>query len=161
MSMFLSNEPAEKREYQNHPQGVAEAVCVDAFTREIVKDGETKTKLVLVFETDKKMDANAEGVQKNFCIWDWNNVPQSILNENGNLHKRLNQWGIDFSGGFNALEDFEAAVLNRPATLTIVHGTGENGTVYDNIAACLPVDGDGFQPTGAYTRQKDRDVDPY
>lgn len=159
--MFLSNEVAEKREFQKHPQGGTEAVCVDVFTREVTKDGEAKQKLVLVFETDKQMEANAEGVQKNFCIWDWSNIPQSILNENGNLHKRLKQWGVEFDSGFEKLEDFETAVMNRPASLTIVHNSGDDGTVYDNIAACLPVDGEGFQPTGEYTRQKDRDANPY
>ncbi len=154
--MFISNEVAEKREYQNHPQGGAEAVCVDAFTREITKDGETKDKLVLVFETDKLMEANDDGVQKNFCVWDWANIPQSILNENSSLHKRLKMWGVGFDGGFDTLEDFEKAVLNRPATLTIIHNAGESGTVYDNIAACLPVEGEGMKPTGAYIRQKDR-----
>ena len=75
--------------------------------------------------------------------------------------RRFYLWARSRGRAVGTLEDFEAAVLNRPATLTIVHGTGENGTVYDNIAACLPVDGEGFQPTGAYTRQKDRDADPY
>ena len=40
----------------------------------------------------------------------------------------------------------DEAVYWSDSTGTIVHGTGENGTVYDNIAACLPVAGEGFQP---------------
>ena len=56
----------------------------------------------------------------------------------------------------------EQAVLHRPASLMIVHNTAENGKVYDNIAACLPVEGgSGMAPTGAYTRQADRDKAPY
>ena len=159
--MFLSNEEKE-REFQKHPQGAAQAVCVDVFTREVTKNGETKDKIVLVFETDAKMEPSDDGTVRNFAIWDWNNVPQSITNENGGLHKRLKQWGVEFSDGFDTFEAFEQAVLHRPASLMIVHNTAENGKVYDNIAACLPVEGGGgMAPTGAYTRQADRDKAPY
>jgi hypothetical protein len=95
-------------------------------------------------------------VQRNFCLWDWFNLPQSLYYDNGALHKRVKQWGVPWKD-YDSIEEFEQEVLGRPASLTIVHNTGESGETYDNIAACLPVEGAGFKATGGYTRQKDRD----
>lgn len=142
--MFLNaTETSAKAEFKPHPKGMAKGVCVEvvthnkktgeAFTKEV--NGEMKQRIILVFQTDKTTE-NADGEKVRCVYWDWHNVPQSIANESGSLHKRLKGWEVEIKD-FNTKEDFEKAVVGRSATLMFTHNEA-NGKTYSNLDACAP-----------------------
>lgn len=147
--MFLNaTESSVKTDFEIHPKGVANGVCVEVvthnkktgepFTKQTA-DGETKNRIILVFQTDKTA-TKEDGSKVNCVYWDWHNVPQSISNENGSLHKRLRDWEVEIKD-FKTKEDFEAAVVGRPATLVFTHNVSEkNGKTYSNMTSCTPID---------------------
>ncbi len=145
--MFLNaTESAAKADFEIHPKGVANGVCVEVVTHNkktgepftnTTADGEIKQRVILVFQTNKTTE-NADGEKVNCVFWDWHNVPQSIANENSSLHKRLKGWEVDIED-FATKEAFEDAVIGRPCLLMFSHNTSE-GTTYANIEACTPIE---------------------
>jgi hypothetical protein len=147
--MFLNaTESAAKADFEIHPKGVANGVCVEVvthnkktgepFTKQ-ADDGQIKQRIILVFQTNKTTE-NADGEKVNCVFWDWHNVPQSIANENSTLHKRLKEWEVPIQD-FNTKEDFESAVVGRPATLMFSHNTSEtNKKTYSNLTGIAPIE---------------------
>jgi hypothetical protein len=146
--MFLNaTESAAKADFEIHPKGVANGVCVEVVTHN-KKTGEPftnktddgiKQRVILVFQTNKTTE-NADGEKVNCVYWDWHNVPQSIANENSSLHKRLKEWEVPIQD-FNTKEEFEAAVVGRPATMMFSHNKSEkNSKTYSNLTACAPLE---------------------
>ena len=147
--MFLNaTESAAKADFEIHPKGVANGVCVEVVTHNKktgepftnkTADGEIKQRVILVFQTNKTTE-NADGEKVNCVFWDWHNVPQSIANENSSLHKRLKEGEVPIQD-FNTKEEFEAAVVGRPATMMFSHNTSEKtGKTYSNLTACAPIE---------------------
>jgi len=146
--MFLNaTESAAKADFEIHPKGVANGVCVEVvthnkktgepFTKEV--NGEMKQRIILVFQTNKTT-TNADGEAVHCVFWDWHNVPQSLANENSSLHKRLKGWEVPIEN-YDTKEKFEEAVVGRPATLMFSHNTSEKtGKTYSNLDACAPIE---------------------
>jgi len=147
--MFLNaTESAAKADFEIHPKGVANGVCVEVVTHNkktgepftnTTAEGEIKQRVILIFQTNKTTE-NADGEKVNCVFWDWHNVPKSIANENSSLHKRLKEWEVEIKD-FNTKEDFEAAVVGRPATLMFSHNTSEKtGKTYSNLTGIAPIE---------------------
>tara|TARA_R100001463_G_C3526536_1_gene221262 strand:+ start:764 stop:1252 length:489 start_codon:yes stop_codon:yes gene_type:complete len=146
MSFLNATESEKKTDFEIHPKGEAQSVCVEVITHKKdgtpwtkEKNGDTKNRIILVFQTEKTRE-DGEGNKVNMVHWDWHNVPQSIANENSTLHKRLKEWGVEIKD-YNSKEEFEAAVVGRPATLFFKHNTADLKT-YSNIVSCEVPDKD-------------------
>ena len=145
--MFLSAIESAKTEFEPHPKGVANGVCVEVVTRNkktgepftiVTKEGDVKNRIILVFQTDKTT-TKENGDVVNCAYWDWHNAPQSIANENGRLHQRRKDWEVAIKD-YPTQEAFEKAVVGRPATLVFTHNAADNGKTYSNLTSCTPVD---------------------
>lgn len=162
--MFLSaaEQVQEKKEYQLHPKGIFRAVCVDVVTHK--RDGTpyqsmdgTKNQLALVFQTDRTMEPEEEGgEERHFTKWEYFNIPESIKNEKAKLNEFLTAWEVPIKD-YQTMEDFEEAVIGRPANLVITHKPGKEGKTYVNIDSCTAVEdaSQAFVAQG-YTRFHDQ-----
>lgn len=155
--MFLSATEApagEKRDFQPHPKGPCKGVCVEVVTTnkktgepfsKVSQEGETKNQMILVFQTDKQTETE-DGPQYN-VHWEWFNIPQSITNENGKLHKFLKDWEVEIKD-YPTQEAFAEEVVGRPAHLVFTHvESKKTGKTYGNLTSCTPVENpaDAFQ----------------
>jgi hypothetical protein len=150
--MILSNKQGGN--FTPHEEGAFRGVCVDVtpLVKQQSKYGERDV-FRLVFETDAP--AREDGSRQ--CVWSRGFTPS--LNEKANFRKFLRQWrGRDLTAEEERAFDAEALV-GMPAQLVITHDHAENGETYANIAACTPYRGnDPLQPSGKFTRKKDRDA---
>lgn len=146
--MFLSNEEQKGTGFQPHPKGPSKGVCVEVITvnkktgqpfTKVSKKGEAKQQLILVFQTEKKVEVE-EGVFEHCVHWEWFNVPQTLQNENSKIHKFLNNWEVPIKE-YPTQSAFENEVLGRPAYLVFTHNKSDDGTkVYSNLTSCSAVE---------------------
>lgn len=139
------------------PEFNGRAVCVDVTPPE-TKQTEygPKEKFRVVFETDQ---ANPEREGERHCVW--SSGFTTSLNEKSAFRKFLRQWfGRDLTA--QELEEFDTETLiGKPAFVVVTHSQGDNGETYANITACTPhKQGEPLQPTGKFTRKKDREQKP-
>lgn len=135
-----------------HDDGSFRAVCVDVtpLEKQQSKFGERDI-FRLVFETDapKREDGSPQ------CVWSRGFTPS--LNEKANFRKFLRQWlGRDLTAAEEAEFDTES-LIGKGANIVVVHEDSSDGDkTYANIAACTPCKGKALEPSGTFTRKKDR-----
>jgi hypothetical protein len=99
----------------------------------------TKNQLALVFQTECKMEPEEEGGEERFFTkWEYFNIPESIKNDQAKLNAFLTTWKVPIKD-YETMEDFEEAVIGRPANLVITHKPGKEGKTYVNIDSCTAV----------------------
>ena len=138
--MFLSATEApagEKKEFAPHPKGPCKGVCVEVVTTnkktgepfsKVSQEGETKNQMILVFQTDKQTETE-DGPQYN-VHWEWFNIPQSITNENGKLHKFLKDWEVEIKD-YPTQEAFAEEVMSNPTKLRPPRVPAEGNSRYN------------------------------
>lgn len=145
---FIVSKPTSQFSSEQHPEGITQAVCVDAIDLGMkpTKYGE-KHKCCFRFETPAR-DSGGNPI----WVRTW---PYTVsLNEKATLRKDLEKWrGRAFTPQELAGFDLES-VIGAPAMLNIVHNAGEDGTVYSNINGIFrdnnPVK---YQASGLYVRK--------
>ena len=144
-TMFLSSESAQAAEFEIHPKGIVKAQCVEVITTNKktgepfakTVEGVTKNRLILVFQSEKTTTDPNTGEPIHMVFWDWHNIPQSLANENGALHKRLSEWEVPIKD-YETQSAFENEVVGRPATLVFSHTVSDKtGKTYANISSCI------------------------
>lgn len=148
--------PNEGGQFEICPEYSGRAVCVDVTPPETVQtDYGPKEKFRLVFECDVERPDGSRA-----CVWSSGFTVS--LNEKSAVRKFLRGWlGRDLTeqecAAFTTDEHaFEKFVLNRPAFIVVQHQESGEKT-YANIVACTPYKGaDPLQPSGEFTRKKDR-----
>ena len=149
--MFLTAEDtatAPKKDFTPHPKGPCKGVCVEVVTinkktglpfSKTTKEGETKQQIILVFQTDKMVEVE-EGKQEHCVHWEWFNIPQTIANENGKLHKFFRDWEVPIKN-YPTQDSFEEEVVGKPAYLVFTHNKSTDGTkIYSNLTSCTAVE---------------------
>jgi len=135
-----------------HEEGTFRAVCVDVTpaVKQQSKFGEQEV-FRLVFETDA--DPREDGSRQ--CCWSRGFTPS--LNEKANFRKFLRQWnGRDLTAAEETEFDTEE-LLGKTAQVVITHEVSGDNT-YANIVACTACKGKGLEPSGKFTRKKDREA---
>lgn len=133
------------------PDGLHGAVCVDVVDLGMVT-GQfgTKHKIRIVWEIDERMnDGKPFIVGKQYTL---------SLHEKAQLHKDLKAWrGKPFTQ--EELDGFDVErVIGAPCQILIQH-EDKDGVVYANVQAITRADKrTALQPSGQYTRVKDRDA---
>lgn len=148
--MKLSNKTSGN--FVPHDEGSFRAVCVDVTPpeKQQTKFGEREI-FRLVFETDAPV--REDGTRQ--CVWSRGFTPS--LSEKAILRKFLRQWfGRDLSPSELAEFDTET-LIGKGANIVVVHEQSSDGEkTYANIAACTPCKGEALEPSGTFTRKKDR-----
>jgi hypothetical protein len=137
------------------PEYTGRAVCVDVtpLEKQVSQFGERDV-FKLVFEVEEEREDGSR-----FCVWSRPYTPS--LNEKANFRKDLRKWmGRDLNS--QELNDFDTeSLIGKPAFLVVTHTEADNGNTYANIDALLPhkdAHGEPLQPSGKFTRRKDRET---
>lgn len=138
--------------FDPHPEYNGPSVCVDVTPLKTVQTGYgPKEQFRLVFETT---ELRQDGTP--FQVWSRGFTP--TLGEKSALRAFLKQWfGRDLTA--TELEEMDTETLvGRPASLVVVHNSGDNGEVYANIGLIRPdKTGQPLKASGKFVRAKDRD----
>ncbi len=138
--------------FDPHPEYNGPSVCVDVTPLKTVQTGYgPKEQFRLVFETT---ELRQDGTP--FQVWSRGFTP--TLGEKSALRSFLKQWfGRDLTA--TELEEMDTETLvGRPASLVVVHNSGDNGEVYANIGLIRPdKSGQPLKASGKFVRAKDRD----
>ena len=143
----------KKQVFPPHPEGLHQAVCVDLVDLGLEPNpfgGDELPKLRLYFQTE---EINPE-TDKRFTVGKKYTVS---LHEKANLRKDLETWrSRRFTD--DELADFDLEnLIGVNCQIQITHNVKDDGTVYGNITAIVPL-GKGMVPMRAvdYVRKKDR-----
>lgn len=140
----------EGKTYQQPPEGMWDAVCVDVVDLGIVDTGQwgKQHKLRVVWEINAFMDDG-----RRFTT---NKRYTASLHEKSNFYKDLKSWrGRPFTAEEAKAFDTEK-LIGAPCRLLIEHAE-KDGTIYANIMAITKADPNGkLTPAGDYVRVKDR-----
>jgi hypothetical protein len=145
--------------YKPSPEGLHQAVCCDVWEPFDVEDnfnaGQLVTQTRIVWQidvTDEKWDRPVEVSQ----------LYRLSLHEKSKLCQHLEAWrGRKFTAeektGFD-LED----LLGANCQIQVVHNIKEDGTIYANVQAIVPVGKNAtkMSVTSGFTRKKDRQDKP-
>lgn len=147
-----------RRAYTPPPEGLHQGVCVDWVDLGMVKTqyGE-KHKVRAVWQIEEMyQDPDKKFPPKRFTPMQTYTLS---LNEKAKLRQHLEAWrGRKFTK--DELDGFDLeTTIGANCQLQIVHNIGDDGTVYGNIQAIVPL-GKGMTKLtvdGDYTRMRDRD----
>lgn len=135
------------------PQGVHRAVCVDVVDMGSVEtQWGAKPMLRIHWEIEETMEDG-----KRFVVVQRYNAS---LHQKSNLRKDLEVWrGRPFTS--EELKGFDLEkVVGIPCNLQVMHNA-KGDRIYANVAGIMPPRGDDcIEPSGTYTRVKDRDDQP-
>ncbi len=142
-----------KKDYVPAPEYQGVAVCVDITEpRERETQWGLREEIRFVFEIPVEMDDGKRYIVRSAPM-------TTSLHEKASLRKFIRGMrGRDLKG--DELKEFDTETLvGKSVNISIIHEETEDGRLFDQIALCRPWDGDSLDPSGDYTREKDRKKD--